>query len=259
MRSSKLISKFRQAYQNRLVLRCAVFVMSLLVYIFARDQFEVLYGFNFFRKLSIFHILWIMWVVDMTLQLVPTAKYWPLGSRKFFKNTFQPLRDYIDTSGKGLLQFIYESNRTTILVGFVWLALVGAVGVLHFTGVIPSDVLLLISVAFYVCDVICVLYWCPFRVVFMKNRCCTTCRIFNWDHIMMFSPIVFIPGFFTWTLCLAAFAVFMVWEITFALHPERFWEGTKESLRCSNCTDQLCGQRNCRTEIQDIKDIKFKK
>ena len=91
----------------------------------------------------------------------------------------------------------------------------------------------------------------------MKNRCCTTCRIFNWDHMMMFSPIVFIPGVFTWTLCLAAVVVFLVWEITFALHPERFWEGSNSALHCANCTDRLCGERNCHAEHPRIMNRKM--
>ena len=121
---------------------------------------------------------------------------------------------------------------------------------------IDSKILLLLSVVFYVCDLICVLFWCPFRVWFMKNRCCTTCRIFNWDHIMMFSPLFFVPGFFTWSLCGVSIIVLAVWEISFALHPERFYEGTNEALRCSNCTDRLCGERrNCAADIPSFDNI----
>ncbi|MBQ8537093.1 MAG: hypothetical protein IJ461_06810, partial [Clostridia bacterium] len=66
----------------------------------------------------------------------------------------------------------------------------------------------------------------------MKNRCCTTCRIFNWDHLMMFSPLVFIHSFYAQSLFLLALAVFFVWEGCILLYPERFWEQTNEALRC---------------------------
>ena len=57
-------------------------------------------------------------------------------------------------------------------------------------------------------------------------------------------------------LMLVALVVFLVWEITFYLHPERFWEGSNENLQCANCPDQLCGQRNCTVGLSSIKNIK---
>lgn len=102
--------------------------------------------------------------------------------------------------------------------------------------------LFLLCVCFYVCDLICVLFFCPFRIFFLKNRCCATCRIFNWDHLMMFSPFVFAAGFFTLSLFFLALLVFVVWEAAFHLHPERFWEQTNAALGCAACTDRLCGR-----------------
>ena len=97
------------------------------------------------------------------------------------------------------------------------------------------------SVAFYVCDLICVLIWCPFRLL-IRTRCCTTCRIFNWDHLMMFTPMLFVNSFFSLSLVILAVIVWLVWEGCILLHPERIWERTNEALRCSNCTDKLCSQ-----------------
>jgi len=256
MKRDALLSKFRMLYKHRFVVRCAVLALTLALFFLAPEQFDVLSGYAFFHQFSIFHVLWIIWVVDMLLQLVPSRKYWPLGSQKFLKACFQPLKAYMEKTDQGLLRFIYKSNRDTLLVGSIWLLLIIVIGVLHFTGVLSRNVLMVISVLFYVLDLVCVLYWCPFRVWFMKNRCCTTCRIFNWDHMMMFSPILFVPGFFTWSLCALALLVFLVWEITFSLHPERFWEGTNEALKCSNCTDRLCGERNCRVDVPDFSALK---
>ena len=101
--------------------------------------------------------------------------------------------------------------------------------------------MLLITIVFYVCDLICVLIWCPFRLI-MRNRCCTTCRIFNWDHLMMFSPMVFVGGFFAESLFVLSLIVWIVWELCILMHPERFWEQTNQALRRSECTDKLCTQ-----------------
>ena len=140
-------------------------------------------------------------------------------------------------------------------MALVWIVMISVIGALYFGKLISQRALLLFTVFFYVCDVICVLFWCPFRVWFMKNRCCTTCRIFNWDHIMMFAPLIFVPGFYSWSLCPMAIVVVLVWEVTFALHPERFWEGANKNLLCQNCTDRLCGERNCRYDLADMDAI----
>ena len=253
MKVQKILSRFRKLYFARFFFRCAVFIATLVCYIVAPEQFDILPGFESLKHISVLHILWVIWMFDMVMQLVPSRKYWPLGSQKFLKNTFKPIVDRINR--EGLFEYVVKCNRDTLKIGCVWLALTLIIGALHFfTDFVDTGMLLVISVAFYVCDIICVLFWCPFRVWFMKNRCCTTCRIFNWDHMMMFSPIVFIPGVYTWTLCLAALVVFFSWEIAFALHPERFWDGSNEALRCSNCTDRLCGERNCQLELYDTGD-----
>jgi len=252
MKPKKLLSYVRKQYLFHFFARCAVLGAAVILYIFVPGQFDVMSGFRCFQRITVFSFLWVVWMIEMALSLCPTAKYWPIGSRKFFKDTFRPLKNYMKETDSGLLEFICKSNRDTLKIGLVWFLLTAAIGAAYFLGWIDRGILMLISVCFGVCDFICVLFWCPFRVWFMKNRCCTTCRIFNWDHMMKFSPLVFIPGFYTWTLCLAAVVVFMVWEITFALHPERFWEGTNAALKCSNCTDILCGERNCKVTMPDV-------
>jgi len=96
-------------------------------------------------------------------------------------------------------------------------------------------------VCFYVCDLICVLIWCPFRLL-MKTRCCTTCRIFNWDHLMMFSPLIFMGGFYAVSLVVLAILAWLVWEVCIMMYPERFWDRSNAALKCSECTDKLCTQ-----------------
>ena len=254
--AKKILSRFRKLYQSRFIFRCTVLLLTVVLYIVAPGQFEVLSGFECFRRFSVFHLLWILWMIDMVLQLKPSKAYWTIGSQKFLKDTFQPLKNFVKEGDHGLLEFICKSNRDTLLIGMVWLLLTAAIGAVYFLGWIDRNMLLVISVLFYVLDILFVLYWCPFRVWFMKNRCCTTCRIFNWDHVMMCSPLFFIPGVFTWSLCSMALVVFVVWEVTFYLHPERFWEGSNENLQCHNCPDQLCGQRNCKIGFSNIKDLK---
>lgn len=78
------MSETRKVYIGRLIGRCVIFVICLFMYLFRRDFFTVLDGMNFFKEFSLLHLLWGVWVVDMTLQIIPIKNKVPLGSQKFF-------------------------------------------------------------------------------------------------------------------------------------------------------------------------------
>ncbi len=225
----------------RFVARCVIFVICIGLYLTDSPEFAVLQGRAFFEKLSVLHILWLVWMLDMLTQIFPIGRNIALGSLKLYRAQFRPVISKFEP--RRLKDFITKANRDAYIVFLVWIVLIAGIGVLHRMSVLNDAMLFLISAAFYVCDLICVLFWCPFRVFIMKNRCCTTCRIFNWDHLMMFTPMVFIHGFYPWSLILMSALVFLVWEISIYLHPERFWECTNQSLQCAECTDRLCLKR----------------
>jgi hypothetical protein len=77
----------------------------------------------------------------------------------------------------------------------------------------------------------------------MKNKCCVTCQIYNWDYPMMFLPLIFIPNFYTWSLLGLSLALVIEWEILKKLYPERFLERTNCSLSCENCREKLCSHK----------------
>lgn len=233
------MSETRKIYFMRLVGRCITLIMGILLYIYKPDEFALIEGMNFFNEFSILHILWAVWIIDMVLQLMPIKAHISIGSQKQFLKMFRPIKENFNY--KKLKQHIISTTKSAYKVFIIWCVLIATIGFLHRTGVIDTAMVLLISIFFYVCDLICVLIWCPFRLI-MKNRCCTTCRIFNWDHLMMFSPFVFVRGFFTQTLFLLAFVIWLVWELCVMMYPERFWENTNIALRCSECTDKLCTQ-----------------
>ena len=232
-------SKIRKIYILRLVGRIAILLICAALLFFAPEQFEVLDGWGFFKAPSALHILWVIWLIDMILQLIPAKANISIGSKKSFMAYFLPIKEKINK--KALKDYIVSTTHAAYKVFIIWAALTLALGALYLFGIIPRNILFIFTVVFYVCDLICVLIWCPFRLI-MKNRCCTTCRIFNWDHLMMFSPLIFIGSFYTLSLFFIALAVWCVWEFTVLIHPERFWYNTNEALRCSQCTDKLCTQ-----------------
>ena len=233
------MSETRKRYIGRLVGRCVILVVCAVLAVIHPRVFSVLEGMNFFRTLSPLHLLWLVWVTDMLVQIVPFKNKVPLGSQKLFANRFRPSRETINR--EALSRYMRSATRAAYKVFLLWCLLIAAIGALYFRGLFGKTGLFLISVFFYVCDLICVLIWCPFRLM-MHTRCCTTCRIFNWDHLMMFSPLIYMGGFFAVSLVTLAFGAWLVWELCVLLYPERFWEHSNAALKCSECTDKLCTQ-----------------
>ena len=235
----KNMSKVRTRYAIRLLFRCIVFAVCFAVWLVLPQTYDILQGWNFFKTLSPLHILWVIWVIDMIEQLLPIKSHIALGSTKLWKFSFRPAPQ--SHNAQALKQYISSSNKYALWVLVLWVALIAAIGAVRFTGLIDDNLLFLCTVAFYVFDLVCVLIWCPFRLI-MRAKCCTTCRIFNWDHMMMFSPMLFVKGFYGWSLLAIGLAALAVWEVFILLHPERFWFGSNEALTCANCTDKLCTQ-----------------
>jgi hypothetical protein len=233
------MSETRKRYIFRLICRSVVLLVCFALYALRPEEFAVLKGWNFFRGFSWLHPLWLIWALDTLQQIVPIKNKLPLGSMKLFQSRFKPIRDKINY--EALRSYIVTTTRAAYKVFLLWWTLIAAIGLLYSWDIIGKTGLFLISVVFYVCDLICVLIWCPFRLM-MKNRCCTTCRIFNWDHLMMFSPMLFMGGFYGISLLVLAIAAWLVWELCVMMYPERFWDKSNLALKCSECTDKLCTQ-----------------
>lgn len=233
------MSKTRKRYVLRLVGRIIVLIVAAIT-CFVRPQiYDILDGMSFFDGFSLLHILWGVWVFDMFLQIIPVKNKIALGSQKLFANRFRPIVEKINY--KALKNYVVTTTKAAYKVFLIWTALIACLGVLYYNGIMGKIGLFMTSVLFYVCDLICVLVWCPFRLI-MKNKCCTTCRIFNWDHLMMFTPLIFVGGFFCTSLVIMAFLAWLVWELCVMMYPERFCEMTNAALKCSECTDKLCTQ-----------------
>lgn len=228
----------RKKYFIRLIARIVIFILCLIMCLYPQN-FKILEGMNFFKELHVFHILWLIWVFDIILQIIPIKNTVALGSQKLFKNRFRSIREKINY--KALKNYIKFTTKSAYKVFVIWFLLITIIGILYYFNIINKIWLFMISVFFYVCDLICVLIWCPFRLI-MKNKCCTTCRIFNWDHLMMFSPLIFCGGFFSISLVILSVIAWLLWELCVLIYPERFSEITNEALKCSNCTDKLCTQ-----------------
>ena len=212
-----------------MMLRGIVFLSATAAYLFWRT------GNNHPPlSVSVLVIAWLLLMTEMILRFFPSRTESMGCQRQFAKNYYPtglpPLKPK-------------NQNRAVLGVVLAWVILNGGIGALYFTHIIDSGILMLISLAYSVCDMICILLFCPFQVLFLKNKCCTTCRIYNWDFAMMFTPLIFIPHLYTWSLLAVALALLLRWEIAYQRHPERFYETSNNNLHCANCKEQLCNQK----------------
>ncbi|MDD2215829.1 MAG: hypothetical protein PHE41_04570 [Eubacteriales bacterium] len=226
-------------YIIKLVFRITVFFTVLYIYLFHFYLFEVFLDFRL-GHFTVLNVIWAILMLGMVIQMVPEDKYnrITMGSRKQFARTYIPPKDGYDKTA--LYEYTLRNNIKSWIVLLVWLTFNGIFALLYLMNIIGSEELILLSMFFYVADLICVIFWCPFQSFIMKNRCCINCRIFNWGHFMMYTPLLFIKGFYTWSLFFLSILVLVRWEITYAYHPYRFWEGSNLNLRCENCKDKMC-------------------
>jgi hypothetical protein len=233
MKMKRKISVVSVLHYIRLVYRFALFVLLLISYIryriFSADP--VLESAE--KIPAIIYITWAVFVAEMILRFFP-SKYESPGCQKQFA------RNYIKS---GSTEISIPDNNAAVLVALIWIVFNGIFGALHLAGVLDDGIMILLSSAYSVCDIICILFFCPFQTWFLKNKCCSTCRIYNWDYAMMFTPLFFIRKSYSWSLLALSVALLIRWEITFYLHPERFSEKTNDYLRCRNCSEKLCAHK----------------
>ena len=245
-----------QLYVIKLIFRIAVFLVVFAAYLFRPEYFDLIltqkvvlnfqlsggsledlhYYLSQYNSLWIYAI-WALLMLSMILHMIPSNRSLTMGSRKEFSDYYIPVESYDKLK---MYQYVQKNNLSAIWVLLAWLSVNAVFGALYVLDIIAAKELILLSIFYYVCDLICVVIWCPFQSFFIKNKCCVNCRIFNWGHFMMFTPMLFNRNFFTWSLFFTSIVVMLRWEITLLKHPERFWEGSNEILKCANCKDKIC-------------------
>ena len=213
----------------KLVFRSLLFIAALVLYIiYAGTNPDDPFG-GFEDNPFILAAISLVFLIEMILRFFP-AKLESMGSQKQFKKNFIPTScTQKPNSSKGVL-----------LSAVVWLILNGIIAALFYLNIINAGILLLIALFYSVCDMICILFFCPFQSWFMKNKCCGSCRIYNWDYAMMFTPLVFINNIYTLSLFICGILLLIRWEVTAFIYPERFSESTNSALSCANCKEKLC-------------------
>lgn len=225
-------------YNVNLLLRIVLFVLVLVFVIRDHDAIvnaiyaNPLDGFNWLM------VLWGLMVLTILLRFVPGPVSNP-GYQKQFLRHFAASSDF-DEENIRIKRTIKRANRGAWKVLGCWALLNALIGILYWLGILDEAGLLLIALLYAIGDVVCILYYCPFQHLLMKNRCCMTCRIYNWDFFMICTPLLFIPSWLTWSLVAISLLVLIRWEYIYKHHPERFFGATNGKLRCVSCASKLC-------------------
>ena len=217
----------------RLVYRSVLFLVLLGMYISYRIHQSADLTYRLEKQPVIVFIIWTVFMGEMIFRFFPSRLESPGCQKQFARN-------YIKS---GNTNIVIHDNNATVLVALIWLCFNAVFGALYMAGIFDDGIMLLLSCAYSVCDLICILFFCPFQSWFLKNKCCSACRIYNWDYAMMFTPLFFVRKIYSWSLLAVSLLLLLRWEITFYKYPERFSEATNDYLKCENCTEKLCAHK----------------
>lgn len=229
----KAVNMFRN-YLLRFFFRLTVLIVALVGYLRDRAALDFTQNDRLFAPIN---LLWGILLVSFALQLSPHSRV-SRGCLKQFPEHFAVVENVVD--GFFLRTKLKKLNMGATRVAVAWIALNLVFAWLYWRGTFDVSEMVLLTAFYYLCDVICIVFYCPFQRLFMKNKCCVTCRIFAWGTIMTVTPLIFVAHFYSWSLVGLALVCTALWEITYRRHPERFCEETNAFLTCAVCTDKLC-------------------
>ncbi len=226
-------SRLFKHYIVKFCFRLTVFLALAAIFLISPERLDFTQGFS----VPVF-IFFLIVIIEIGLQINPMNNSVSHGCLKQFSAHYiEPEKGYDEGELRDALHFF---NRGAIRVAVVWIAAHLVIWGLYLFDIIDVSLLVVISGFYYLSDLICVIFFCPFQKFLMFNRCCVNCRIFAWGLPMMVTPLVVINNMFSRVVCVLAFAVALRWEIAIKHHPERFWVGSNAALRCANCKDKMC-------------------
>lgn len=229
-------TKMMNRYMLKLAIRILIFIVVFIFYVLHKDLLCDLMTRSIWLGITPLHALWMVFMLMMVTHIFPMDKL-TMALRKAEPEQYQEVKGYSELA---LYRFVREQNIKAWNVMLVWLIFNAIFGFLYLVHILDNADLLMLTVFYFLCDYICILFYCPFQSVIMKNKCCINCRIYDWGHFMMFTPMLFIRNFFSWSLFFTSCVVLIHWEVIYAKHPERFWSGSNQTLQCEHCKDKTC-------------------
>lgn len=221
------------------ILAYRVLLLSAALFLYFTDQdkldFTNIFPFHFGGLFLM--VIWLTLIIGMLYRIVPN-KNLAMGARKHYTCSFRAAvsdnPDDIRVVKKQLHKGAFLSAFAFILVNAALFYVLSRYQILT-----PATVMVVVLV-YAVLDISFILFFCPFKILFMRNHCCTVCRIYNWDYVMMCMPLLLFPDAYSVSLLLVSFIVLLRWEMTIYKNPHFFTAKTNENLCCGQCEDRLC-------------------
>ena len=223
----------------KLVFRMLLLAAALCIYFTNIGMLDYTVFFDMRLNGLFLFIVWAALVVDMMYRIFPNKRI-AIGARKHFKCSYngayapKKKRTKHNSAQKKLKIGALLSALSWLIINTIVLSILRLTGMLS-----PAEIMLFVMI-YSVLDLIFILFFCPFQKLFMRNRCCTVCRIYNWDYFMICAPMIIFPSFYSISLVIMSFAVLLRWEIAIGVKPHYFLRETNRNLQCKFCKDKLC-------------------
>ena len=222
--------KTRKKTEKGLLIGSVVFWVVLLIV--AITEYNVL-DFNFNSPVMV-----AFWSAS-----VLTAMQWlfciglPSGASKHRAKWFIPN----DKENKISKKQLKKHRKQASIIAIIWIVFLVCEGTAIHLNLVNQRFIIVGMIVLRIADRLFVITWCPFGAI-MKNRCCSDCRIYGWDQLMLNSPMIFYISMpYTAVLLILAVIPFIEWEISHWRHPEKFSSTTNEGITCKHCNG-VCGR-----------------
>ncbi len=224
-----------------LLARSAAFLFLVVWALAQPESFDAGLGLADAFRFTPSTVVWLLLMASMVLRLFP-SQVESIGSQKEFRRRFRPTGRQPDP------REIRRADRGALGVLVLWAAFNAVFYAAYLGGIVDLRFLVCLAGFYGMCDIICILFFCPFQAWIMHNRCCTTCRIYDWDYLMMCTPLFLVPGIPAQSACILSGVIFLRWEITYLRRRERFFESANEALGCARCQGHLCRYKRAMAE-----------
>lgn len=202
------------------------FLLNTAIIVFLFDEFV------YILDDILIPILFVYFFIDSMSVIVPKLNKQLFSGKhmiKFFK-------EYPKYNIKKIKELQQRENKIALGIFFLYFTVIAGIGLLYLSNDwFELKYLYLVFLFINLSDYICIMLWCPFRDLFLKNKCCNTCRISNWDRLMKFALLLFIPSIYSISIFIMGLLVFIVWEISYTMNPQYFFPLSNEALRCTEC------------------------
>jgi len=225
------------------IIRTILFFSCIIIFIDDSNNIYKILDYNILFNIKVYHVFWAYLVNDILKVIIPSKSKNTYNGKLFLKHYKKR-----DNYNKDKVIFeTFEKNKRAFNIALAWIGLNSILFYIYFRLHLDKSWIIMLFLFYFWSDMVCVNVWCPFQKLFMKNKCCNTCRIYNWDHIMYVTPFILIPNFWTYSLIALSVISLIQWEYLLKKHPERFSSISNLNLNCYNC------QNECRFNKKKIK------